>query len=142
MFNYMGLADFASTLGSAGSSLIGGMFGLIGQKKQYKYNSKLQEQQAALEQQNWNQQFQVQNEYNSPSAQMQRLQEAGINPVFGSSGTIDTGVNGMSPAASIGAPSVGGAGSISPDFGQSIQNDLMRSFEHSPVQMNALSHSG
>lgn len=45
----------------------------------------------AQAQNEWNiQQWQRENEYNDPSAQMQRLIRAGINPIFGM-GSIDTG---------------------------------------------------
>lgn len=55
---------------------VGGVFGLIGQAINYSANKKLQEQQNQFNLDMWNKQ----NEYNSPKAQMQRFQEAGLNP--------------------------------------------------------------
>lgn len=60
---------------------------------------------AQLQQENWEQQFEQSNLYNSPSAQIERLKAAGINPYLTSSGSAQvlSGLNTMSPSAS--APS-------------------------------------
>lgn len=60
-----------------GSAVSGGM-GLLGSYLNYKYNSKLQDKQNQFNLQMWN----LQNEYNSPQAQMKRYEEAGLNPAL------------------------------------------------------------
>lgn len=57
---------------------------------------------AQLQQENWEKQYELSNLYNSPSAQIQRLQAAGINPYLSTGGTaqVTSGLNTMSPAAS------------------------------------------
>ena len=72
---------------SIGEGAIGAGIGMIGsafsQRQNYKYSKKLMELQYQQNLDLWNKQ----NEYNSPTAQMQRLQAAGLNPnlVYGSS---------------------------------------------------------
>lgn len=66
--------DWSNPAGSA----ISGAFGLIGSALQYKYNSQLQEKQNQFNLDMWN----LQNEYNSPQAQMKRFEEAGLNPAL------------------------------------------------------------
>ena len=66
-------------LSGAAGSLLGGIFGAIGAKKQYKRQKKLMQLQSQMEMDNWQQQFDVQNAYNDPSAQLDRLEQAGIN---------------------------------------------------------------
>lgn len=76
------------TLGIAGlamkglTSLAGGLFGLSEQDKQFEYSKELAKYQNDLNVENWK----MQNEYNLPRNQMQRLREAGLNPnlVYGS----------------------------------------------------------
>lgn len=74
-------------LGIVGAQAIGAGFGILGssisQAQNYKYSKKLMELQYQQNLDLWNKQ----NEYNSPTAQMQRLQAAGLNPnlVYGSS---------------------------------------------------------
>lgn len=60
------------------SSAVSGGFGLIGQAIGYHLNKKLQQQQNEYNLNMWN----LQNEYNSPSAQMRRYEEAGLNPAL------------------------------------------------------------
>lgn len=59
----------------AGAAVSGG-FGLLGSYLSYKYNQRLQEQQNQYNLDMWR----LQNEYNSPQAQMQRFEDAGLNP--------------------------------------------------------------
>lgn len=68
-----------ATLGAAalGSGMSGG-FGLLGSYLTYKYNQKLAAQQNEYNLNMWN----LQNEYNSPQAQMKRFEEAGLNPAL------------------------------------------------------------
>lgn len=67
---------------TAGLSSLAGMAGAA---VQHKYNKKLADYQNDINIENWN----LQNEYNSPAAQRKRLEAAGINPaaVFGSNST-------------------------------------------------------
>lgn len=69
------------TLG-LGSSLLSGASGIIGNMIQRKTNKELAEYSYQKDVEMWN----MANEYNSPSAQMARLKEAGLNPnlAFGS----------------------------------------------------------
>lgn len=72
---------------SIGEGAIGAGIGMLGsaisQRQNYKYTKKLMELQYQQNLDLWNKQ----NEYNTPTAQMQRLQAAGLNPnlVYGSS---------------------------------------------------------
>lgn len=104
------------------SSLVSGIFAGKQQKRQYQYNTMLQQQAAQLEQNSWLQQYERmfkdqlawredERAYNTPSAQMARLKEAGINPTFGNGG-INTGNYSLNPempgtAAGVGSPGVG-----------------------------------
>lgn len=82
------MSDLLAGLGiGAAGSLIGGITSSYNAKQQYKYNLKLQQQAQQYNTsereatQKWNlEQWNRQNEYNSPSAQRQRLSEAGYNP--------------------------------------------------------------
>lgn len=74
-------------LAAAGSSIIGGAIGAFGQSSANRTNIRLQrEQQAWNERQaekanKWNlEQWERENLYNSPMQQMQRLEQAGLNP--------------------------------------------------------------
>lgn len=69
-----------SSIASGASGAIGAGIGMIGsaisQAQNYKYSKKLMELQYQQNLDLWNKQ----NDYNSPTAQMQRLQAAGLNP--------------------------------------------------------------
>lgn len=56
----------------------------------------------ALQQQNWQSQFDITNAYNSPSAQMARLRAAGVNPsaMLNNSGLASLGQSAATPSAS------------------------------------------
>lgn len=69
------LNNSASPWTAAVAPTVQGAFGLIGGALQYHYNKKLAEQQNQYNLNMWN----LQNEYNSPQAQMKRLEEAGLN---------------------------------------------------------------
>lgn len=82
----IGSALGGSVLSGIGSAITGGLNLLgnkINYKQAYKYQQKLMDYQNQLNIENWN----MQNEYNSPSAQMQRYSEAGLNPnlIYGQS---------------------------------------------------------
>ena len=73
---------------SGGLGLVGGLISHGDVKEQYKYNKKLQDNAFAHNVEMWN----MQNAYNTPSAQMERLQAAGLNPnlVYGNGGATNT----------------------------------------------------
>lgn len=106
------------TLGAAaiagGAALAGGVVqgvgGLASAKKQYKYNKLLMEQQNAYNVANW----EMNNRYNTPSAQRERLKAAGLNPDLiyqnGAAGLTSLTPNGVS-GQSVSAPDLSGFGS-------------------------------
>lgn len=63
-------------LTQAGSGLINGLFGWIGQKKQRNHEQNMFNQQVQTNRDNWN----LENQYNLPANQIQRLKDAGLNP--------------------------------------------------------------
>lgn len=108
------IGSISSTSGAIGgiASLFGSLFGGDQAKKTYKYQKKLAAYQSQLQMQNWQQQFDAQNEYNTPLAQRQRLTTAGYNPNL-LYGLGSVGNSSMAAAAS--APS----GQLSESFGDS-----------------------
>lgn len=86
------LKDLVSNIGPIGTNAIaqgiGGLIGLGTSALQHKYNKQLAEQQFAQNMTMWNKQ----NEYNSPTAQRKRLEEANLNPalMYGN-GSVSTG---------------------------------------------------
>lgn len=87
-------------LGGLGSGLMGGAFSFLDGANDYYWNRKNMDYQNDLMIQNWN----MQNAYNSPAAQMQRFREAGLNPnlIYGQtnmSGSVGTPSAGGSPSA-------------------------------------------
>lgn len=125
-----GLSALGGGLGSglAGAAVSGISSLLSGDqtKKAYQYQQKLQDSQNAWQaEQNklaqqyqsdeWTRQFNATNEYNSPSAQVQRMIDAGLNPasLSGASGTSSASVTGNSghangtPVGNLGAPIAG-----------------------------------
>lgn len=82
-------------------------------KKSYKYTKKLAEFQNDIALRNWNRQ----NDYNTPSAQMQRLKLAGLNPnlIYQNGGS-------MTGAGEIGAPSTSQFSTEAPQFGNLAQS--------------------
>lgn len=78
----------SAALISGGIGLVGGLISHGDIKEQYKYNKKLQDNAFAHNVEMWNRQ----NAYNTPSAQMERLQAAGLNPnlVYGNGGATNT----------------------------------------------------
>lgn len=65
-------------ISSVGNGIIGGLIGLGNTALQHKYNKELSELQYQQNIASWN----MQNEYNSPVAQRQRLEDAGLNPAL------------------------------------------------------------
>lgn len=94
---------------SIGGALVGGAFGLAGQKLQTKQEKELMQYQFDLQKQ----MFDYQAAYNSPSAQMGRLRSAGLNPnlVYGNGSVVNTNTatgsvgkgNGSNPFAGLGS---------------------------------------
>lgn len=93
----------------------------------------------------WDRQFNLQNEYNTPAAQIERLMDAGLNPnlVFGG-GTNTTAMSSGSPQAAAGSSipissplplNLGGSGFIS-DVAKSVQlfSEALKNEELTPVQ--------
>ncbi|UPW41383.1 DNA pilot protein [Dipodfec virus UA06Rod_19] len=132
--------NWSNMAGSLGGSLLGGLIGLIGGHQQNKYNQKLLKQQyqynqllAEQEYQRNLQQWQRENEYNSPMAQMARLQQAGINPHLAySKGTINNVASsspqynsptyGFTPSASYSQAAMQGMGTFNAAVSQALQN--------------------
>lgn len=63
---------------SIGNGLIGGLIGLGNTALQHKYNKEMSDYQYSQDLAMWN----MQNEYNSPTAQRERLEQAGLNPAL------------------------------------------------------------
>lgn len=106
---------FGGSVINAGSSLIGSIAGVIGQNRVVNKQIEAQKRENQLnreynlmlarQQNQWNlEQWQRENDYNSPTSQMARLRQAGLNPdlMYGQ-GT--TGNSAGSPEMTSGAPS-------------------------------------
>ena len=130
---------FGSSIINAGSSLIGSIAGAIGQNKVVNKQIEAQKRENQLnreynlmlarQQNQWNlEQWQRENDYNSPTSQMARLRAAGLNPdlMYGQ-GT--TGNSAGSPEMTSGAPSEPNDMSAmlsKRSFGQTMQQILDR----------------
>ena len=107
-----------------GTALINGGSSLLGTWAQYKANKAL-----AKEQREWNEQMMDKqnewslnmwnktNEYNSPSAQVQRLRDAGLNPLY--YGLDGSSANGLESAQALGYQRA-----ESPNYGNAVQTGL------------------
>lgn len=113
---FMQFGSGLSGVASAGLGMLGGIGGMIQGRKNRKLARQLQQQQLDWQREEnklafdrsvemWN----MQNAYNSPSAQMARLQEAGLNPnlAYGSLG--DANATNAPTATPVNVPSVSGA---------------------------------
>ena len=128
-------ADVAAAAVSAGTSLLGGVFGGISQAQINKSNQQFQQQQA-VQSHNWavqdattafNRQQQLldlQESYNSPSAQRQRLEQAGYNPFLadGSAAGNVTSVPNVRQADEPSQPAVMQQGSAMSGLAQGLQS--------------------
>lgn len=96
---------FAQTAAGVAGSVAQAAMGAGESKKQREWQEKIYEWQKNDARENWR----MQNEYNSPTAQMERLKEAGLNPhlVYGS------GASGASGSSS-GSPQLHSAGNYTP----------------------------
>ena len=133
----MGFLDkITSPVASLGSGLIGGVTNLIGASMQNKAQAKeaekarnFQKEERELQNQ-WNlDMWNMQNEYNTPEQQMQRMIEAGINPAAAAQGISGSGstagaVQGASNGAGIKADVVNPLGNLGEAIGNSV-NGMM-----------------
>ncbi|UPW41851.1 DNA pilot protein [Peromfec virus RodF5_8] len=97
-------SSLASSLGGgivgAGLNAVGGIASAIGAGRQYRYQKKLMDRAYNQQVEFWNKQ----NEYNSPTAQMQRLSDANLNPHL----IYSNGASGLT-AQGVSTPSAGSA---------------------------------
>lgn len=118
----------------AGSGIISSIFGarqaaknrawqMRMQQMQNDFNAKQAELAFQRNQSEWTRQFDLTNRYNSPSAQMERYEAAGINPYM-AAGNIQGGTSSASPSAS-GAPA---ASSSSVPFAPAYSNPAQNFF--------------
>lgn len=80
--NWSGIGT--NMINTVGNGIVGGLIGLANSALQHKYNKELADNQFAQNVSMWN----MQNEYNSPLSQRQRLEDAGLNPslLYGNGG--------------------------------------------------------
>lgn len=116
-------------MSGAAGSLLGGIFGAIGAKKQYQRQKKLMKMQSQLEMDNWQQQFDAQNAYNDPSAQLERLEAAGINPLTQDGGFVNTSEGASGASVGLPSPSVPDY-SYFADIGNNLQEAAFRQKEN------------
>ena len=102
------------------------------------------------EQNDWNlEQWNRENEYNSPEQQMQRLRDAGLNPLLFFGGSNSSGVSGTQSAVSppsLDAP-IMQAGHVEPEFGNPMitsgaLNQIAGAFKNFGDYSKAMSESG
>lgn len=90
-------------------------------KRQFGYQMEMAKWQNDINRQNW----QMQNEYNSPAATMARLQEAGLNPnLIYNGGSATTAAGSMAPAANPGTPNIPNYGNYAHGFAASMSGLL------------------
>lgn len=97
-----GGAALISAAGSFGSGLFGGLFAAGSQRRQYQYNLNLQRQQQAWQKAMWD----LENQYNLPKNEIQRLLDAGVNPAlaFNNAGASAAPVPNSGSAGGVSAP--------------------------------------
>lgn len=86
---------FFSAIGGFGSSLLNGFFNQRSQQQQQAWNEKMYQRQYQDNINLWN----MQNEYNLPSAELARKIDAGINPLFDPSSSSSGPIQGAQPMA-------------------------------------------
>lgn len=129
-FFTMAITPATASAISGGLGFTGGLIGSIFSGRQAQKNRELQYKmfqeanqfnadQATLAYQRsideWNRQFEITNEYNSPSAQFQRMLDAGLNPYTANIG---------SPLSSVSAPSSPSASSVAPPSNMPFTNPV------------------
>lgn len=116
-------------MSGAAGSLLGGIFGAIGAKKQYQRQKKLMQMQSQMEMDNWQKQFDAQNAYNDPSAQLDRLEAAGINPLTQDGGFVNISEGASGASVGLPSPSVPDYSSFA-DIGNNLQEAAFRQKEN------------
>lgn len=133
--NYAIAPLLAGGLIAAGGSLLGGLFSSSGQKSANETNMQIAESQNQWNIDQWNRE----NEYNTPSAQIQRLKDAGLNPnlMYGnaSSGTLSAS-SPRAVGATVSNAQAGHAAGVSAAT-QQLMNIVMQQAEYN--KMNAQS---
>lgn len=122
---------------SLGSSAIGAIAGLFGQKKQEQFSERqmqfqsrenminryFADGQAKLAYDRGVEQWKRENAYNTPAAQMQRMRQAGINPDLAATGGLTQGMSSFSSTPAASAP--GGVSPVaSPDYNMAFKNAM------------------
>ena len=100
-------------------------------KRQFGYQMEMAKWQNDVNRENW----QLQNEYNSPAAQMARLQEAGLNPnLVYNGGSATTAAGSMAPAASPGTPNIPDYGKYAHGFAASMSGLLDQALKAANIE--------
>ncbi len=100
-------------------------------KRQFGYQMEMAKWQNDINRQNW----QLQNEYNSPAATMARLQEAGLNPnLIYNGGSATTAAGSMAPAANPGSPNIPDYGKYAHSFAASMSGLLDQALKAANIE--------
>lgn len=91
-------------------------------QKQFGLNSQSMEHQANLNYNQWLKEFNMQNEYNTPAQQLQRIKDAGLNAalMYGRTGVTNSNTMGAGSGVGLGSVSAPGLSSTPSDVGGSI----------------------
>lgn len=126
------------TMGAPAAGLIGGLINSASSLWANKQDKKYADKAYAREKADNIEFFNMQNEYNSPQAQMQRLQDAGLNPnlIYGKNAG---GAAGSAQAGSLKTPDTQPVKHRSPELGNGIQNlSMYYDFEIKQAQADNL----
>lgn len=91
-------------------------------QKQFGLNSQAMEHQANLNYEQWLKEFNMQNQYNTPAQQLQRIKDAGLNAalMYGRTGVTNSNTMGAGSGSGLGSISAPGVASTPSDVGGSI----------------------
>lgn len=103
-------------LGSLGSNTAGGLFNINQARKNRAFQERMFERQVQVNRENWD----IENRYNLPSAQVQRLLDANLNPYL----MYSNGASGLTSQGSIGSPSQPHGAMVSASFGNPVLDAL------------------
>lgn len=109
----------AMALGAAaslGSSAATGLFGINQAKKNRAFQERMFERQVQVNRENW----EMENKYNLPSAQVQRLLDANLNPYL----MYGEGASGLTSQGNIGGPSLPSGSTAQATFGNPVLDSL------------------